>query len=342
MKDKILKEVGNIVSPVYLVGGCVRDHLLGLTPKDWDLTTPLLPEDIEHQIREAGRRPYLTGKRFGTIGVKIDGQLAEITTFRSETYISGSRKPQVQFVQALESDLSRRDFTINAIAIGQDGIVYDPFNGKMDLECGILRCVGKANERFKEDPLRLLRAARFASQLGFAVDEEAEDMCKQLNYKILEVSKERWVMELDKLLMGKYVAHGLNFLARTEILRYILPELWLQVGFDQDNPHHSMTLWEHTVKVVENTPLGIELRWAALCHDLGKIATKTSNKKGYSNYLKHELVSAEYVLKLAKYLKWSNSRTETVHSLVLNHMVKDSPLKGADDAAKCKDGPLVG
>ena len=336
MKDKILSEVEKIVSPVYLVGGCVRDHLLGLTPKDWDLTTPLLPEDIENRIRAIKRRPYLTGKRFGTIGVKIDGQLVEITTFRSETYISGSRKPQVQFVQALESDLSRRDFTINAMAIGQDGVVYDPFNGKMDLDAGILRCVGKANERLKEDPLRLLRTARFASQLGFAVDEEAEDMCKQLNYKILEVSKERWVMELDKLLMGKYVAHGLNFLARTEILRYILPELWLQVGYDQRNEHHTLTLWDHTVKVVESCDKSIELRWAALCHDISKphMAKEKKGSPGQWNYHKHDLVGAEMALKIAYYLKWSNDRRETVVSLIKNHMDDESPLNKADRLAK--------
>jgi len=336
MKDKILKEVGNIISPVYLVGGCVRDHLLGLTPKDWDLTTPLLPEEIEHRIREAGRRPYLTGKRFGTIGVKIDGQLVEITTFRSETYISGSRKPQVQFVQALESDLSRRDFTINSMAIGQDGTIYDPFNGKRDLEYNILRCVGKANERLKEDPLRLLRAARFISQLGFVMDEDDEDMCLQLNYKILEVSKERWVMELDKLLMGEYVDEGLNFLARTEILRYILPELWLQIGYDQRNEHHTRTLWDHTVKAVESCDKSIELRWAALLHDIAKpiMAKEKKNSLGQWNYHKHDLVGAEMALKLAYYLRWSNDRRETVVSLIKNHMDEESPLKKADRLAK--------
>ena len=349
MNNGLFLKVLDLVSPIYLVGGSVRDELLGKSPKDYDFTTPLLPEQIETSIRDAQRKPYLTGKRFGTIGVKIDGQMVEITTFRSETYKQGNRKPDVEFVGDLTADLSRRDFTINAIARSL-GTVFDPFKGQIDLYSKIIRCVGKANERFKEDPLRMLRAARFASQLEFTVEENTEDMCKQLNYKILEVSKERWGLELDKILISNNPSIGLNFLMRTRLMNFILPEIALQYNFDQQNPHHSLNLWEHTVKVVEGVPNDIELRWAGLLHDIGKpftkqiknkVAVDIENTEGiaivpfiHCNYHKHDMLGKEFVNKLALYLKWSNNRRDNVMNLVFNHMDDNSPLKKADLEAK--------
>ena len=174
----IYDKVKEIIDPVYLVGGCVRDSWLGKVPKDYDFTTPFTPEEIEKKIKKAGRKTYLTGKKFGTLGVKIDGQVVEITTFRQEKYRSGSRKPNVVFVKDITADLSRRDFTINAMARRNNKLI-DPFNGKDDLDNKIIKCVGKPNERFKEDPLRMLRAGRFASQLNFTIDEELENKAKQ-------------------------------------------------------------------------------------------------------------------------------------------------------------------
>ena len=209
----IYNEVKKLINPVYMVGGCIRDELLHRQANDYDFASPLTPEEIENAIKKAGKRAYLIGKKYGTIGVKINGQIVEITTFRNERYIKGSRKPQVTFVRDITADLSRRDFTINAIAKRDDKYI-DPFNGREDLEKRIIRCVGKPNERFKEDPLRMLRVARFASQLNFNIDEDLESKTKQIAYKILEVSKERWVMELDKLLITDFPSLGLNFLAR--------------------------------------------------------------------------------------------------------------------------------
>lgn len=333
MSNELFLKVRRIVSPVYLVGGPVRDELLGKEPKDYDFTTPLLPEAIETAIRNAGKKPYTIGKRFGTLGLKIDDQLIEITTFRTEKYAEGNRKPVVEFVADLTADLSRRDFTINAIARNET-MLFDPFNGQEDLKNKLLRCVGKPSDRFKEDPLRMLRVARFASQLGFDIHEDTEDMCKQLNYKILEISKERWVMELDKILTSDNPTIGLEFLMRTRLMNYILPEISIQKDYNQNSPYHSLSLWEHTKRVIINTFNDSELRWAALLHDIGKPFVRTENKNGHSNYLKHELLGKEIVLRLATYLKFSNERKDNLVNLVLNHMDDNSPLRKADREAK--------
>jgi tRNA nucleotidyltransferase (CCA-adding enzyme) len=330
---EIISQVKTIVPEVYLVGGSVRDHLLNKEPKDLDFATPYLPEEIESFVRKANKKPYLIGKRFGTIGIKIDGNYIEITTYRTETYEEGNRKPLVNFISNLETDLSRRDFTINAIAMTDTGKLIDPFQGSLDLDKHIIRCVGKASNRFQEDPLRMLRAARFASQLGFYIDAEIIETIKQLNYKILSISKERWVMELDKILLADDVC-GLNFLMMAGLLKYIIPELSLQYNFDQRNPYHNLTLWEHTLLTVYYNPCDIEIRWAALLHDIAKPFLQTENKKGYCNYIKHDLLGYEFAHKIATYLKWSNQRTKNVANLVLNHMDDNSPLKEADTKAK--------
>ncbi len=328
----IYEEVKKLVSPLYMVGGAVRDEILGRTPKDFDFTTPLTPDEIEASIREAGRRPYLTGKRFGTLGVKINGNLVEITTFRNEKYKSGSRKPEVTFVKDITADLSRRDFTINAIAKRGDRYI-DPFNGMQDIKDKIIRCVGKPNERFREDPLRMLRVARFASQLEFDIHPSIYHVISSMNYKILEVSKERWVMELDKLLLTAHPEIGLEFLAKTKLLNFMIPELSLQVGYNQNSPYHDLELWEHTNKVVFHSPKEINLRWASLLHDIAKPFVRT-DREDRSNYIKHDMVAGEFVTRLAFYLKWSNDRREIVKNLVIHHLEENSPLKEADNKGK--------
>lgn len=325
------EQIETIVSPVYQVGGSVRDELLGLEPHDHDFATPLSPDDVEATIKAAGKRAYNIGKRFGTMGMKMDGQLVEITTFRHEAYILGSHKPQVEFVQDITADLSRRDFTINAIAKRGERYI-DPHGGRLDLLEKTIKAVGSPKDRFKEDPLRMLRAARFAAQLGFTVESNTEGQAAKSSYKILEVSRERWVMELDKLLMTKSPSVGLDFLARTRMLNFMIPELSLQVGYDQNNPHHALTLWEHTKKVVDLSPVDINLRWTALLHDVAKPFTRTE-KPDRSNYIKHDLLGAEMVNRIGLHLKWSNDRREQVSRLVFNHMVETSLLRPADIAA---------
>lgn len=335
----MIKEVSKIIGEVYLVGGSVRDHILGLTPKDYDFTTYLSPDEIEQKIRDAGRKPYLIGKKFGTVGFKVEVngkfEYVEITTFRKEEYQPGNRKPQVEFVTDLREDLSRRDFCCNAIAMDDNGKLFDPFGGRLDMLERIIKCVGIPKHRFKEDPLIILRAARFASQLNFTIEDLTKSTMKRMAPSILNVSKERWVDELDKILMTDKPSIGLDILMKSRIFNYIIPELSLQLNYDQNSPHHNFTLWEHTLKVVDGIDYGgVELRWAALLHDIAKPFVRSDNKKGYCNYIDHELLGKEMVIKIAQYLKWSNGRTELVSEFVLNHLKENSPLKEADNNAK--------
>jgi tRNA nucleotidyltransferase/poly(A) polymerase len=282
-----------VIDPVFLVGGSVRDALLGRPSGDFDFTTPLDPDAIEARIRAAGRRPYLVGKRFGTVAFKVEGQTVEVTTFRTEVYPEETRKPRVEFVKELAEDLSRRDFTINAMALAGDDLV-DLFGGREDLAARTIRAVGDARERFSEDPLRMLRAARFSAELGFEVEEQTAAAMQRLAHRILLVARERWVAELDKLLVGPRAADALRLLADTDLLRYLLPELQLQVGYEQNSRYHDRTLFEHTLGVVEATPPEVTLRWAALLHDIAKPYMRVE-KPGRSTYVRHDLLGAEIV-----------------------------------------------
>ena len=331
----IFARVNRIVHPLYLVGGSVRDALLGKEPKDYDFTTPLNPDEIEDRLRKAKIKPFVTGKKFGTIGCRIDNHHVEITTFRTEIYDGHSRKPDVEFVDNITADLSRRDFTINAMAMREDYHLTDPFGGEDDLKAKLVRAVGKPHERFLEDPLRMLRTGRFAAQLNFKIDELTRHAAHKHAKDILRVSKERWVRELDLMLAAKKPSTGLEYLAETRLLVYMLPELALQVGFDQDSPYHKLSLWEHTLKTVDLSPNELEVRWAALFHDIGKSFVRTKNKHGYSNYVDHDLVGSELVWKIGKYLRWGNKRLEDVLEIVRDHIKDDdSPIAKADSTSR--------
>ena len=330
--NRIYEQVEKIISPVYMVGGAVRDELMGIEPKDYDFTTPHNPDTIEQKVRDAKRKPFLTGKKFGTVGVKISGYLVEITTFRTERYQKGSRKPEVEFVNDIMADLGRRDFTINAM-VKKDNKLVDPFNGQEDIKKKIIKSVGNATSRFKEDPLRMLRAARFSAQLGFSIDQAVLKSAAKLNYMILQVSRERWGAEMDRLLLSSYVDKGLNDLMEMGLFRYMIPELYLQKDYDQNSKYHASDLWKHTVRVTSSVPFDINLRWAALLHDIAKPFVRIE-KENRSIYANHDILGCEMVIRLGKYLRWSNKRIETVSELVKNHMRVDSPLRNADNAAK--------
>jgi len=335
MNEQVIKEVVGILGDVYLVGGSVRDAQLGKEPKDYDFCTPLLPDEVELKVKSAGKRAYSTGKRFGTVGFKSNGYFVEVTTFRTERYIPGSRKPQVEYVSDINQDLGRRDFTFNAMALRGDRLI-DPFGGRLDILERKIKPVGDGTERIKEDPLRMLRAARFAAQLGFEVDPNFIGTMRKHAQKIMMVSRERWVQEMDKLLVSKTPEKGLQVLADSYLLKFMFPELWLQVGYDQDSPYHDLTLWEHTLSTVKNTLNDIDLRWSALLHDIGKPYVKTVNKNGYSNYIMHDIVGSYIVEGIAARLKWSNDRTKTVVETVYNHMKDESPIREADNSSKTK------
>ncbi|OPX36776.1 MAG: hypothetical protein B1H13_13900 [Desulfobacteraceae bacterium 4484_190.3] len=330
--NKIYEQVEKIISPVYMVGGSVRDELMGIEPKDYDFITPHNPDTIEQKVRDAKRKPYLTGKRFGTIGVKVSGYMVEITTFRTERYQKGSRKPEVEFVNDIMTDLGRRDFTINAM-VKRGNRLIDPFNGRGDIKKQIIKSVGNATTRFKEDPLRMLRAARFSAQLGFSIDQAVLKSATKLNYRILQVSRERWVAEMDRLLLSSYVDRGLNDLMEMGLFRYMIPELYLQKDYDQNSKYHACDLWKHTVRVTSSAPPDIDLRWAALLHDIAKPFVRIE-KEDRSTYANHDILGREMVIRLGRYWRWSNKRIETVSELVKNHLRPDSPLRDADNTSK--------
>lgn len=331
---KIIEEVKKIVEPVYLVGGSVRDTLLDKTPKDYDFCTPLLPEEIEERVKSAGKRAFITGKRFGTVGFKVDKDFVEVTTFRNEVY-GKTRKPSVEFVKTINEDLSRRDFTMNAIALRGTKKI-DPFGGGQDIKDKIIRAVGNPTIRFSEDPLRMLRAVRFASQLGFQIEEKTFRSMQKNAHKILSVSKERWMQELDKLLVGDYAVSGLRLLLESNLAMFMLPEFRIQDGYNQNSDYHEFGLDMHTILTVSQVPKDINLRWAALLHDIAKPFVRTDNKRGSSNYVFHELVGAEMIYGIGKRMKWSNERIATVSELVKNHLSNDSPLRAADNSSKSK------
>ena len=332
LSARLLDGLAQIVEPAYLVGGSVRDLLMGRPSHDYDFATPLHPDEVEARVREAGRRPYLVGKKFGTVAFKLEGHMVEVTTFRSETYDPGSRRPNVSYLADLGEDLARRDFTINAIAM-HGASVIDPHGGQRDIEAHIVRAVGVAKDRFTEDPLRMLRAARFASQLGFTVETKTAAAIEHGAAGILTVARERWVAEMDRLLVGPGAVDALRLLAESGILRYLLPELQLQIGYDQDSRWHDRTLWEHTLAVVDGVPQDVTLRWAALLHDVGKPYARVE-KPGRATYVGHERIGAEIVERTGLYLRWPTARREAVRELVRHHLEAGSPLKTADDAAK--------
>jgi putative nucleotidyltransferase with HDIG domain len=333
----VFQRVHEIVGLVYLVGGCVRDILHDRDPKDLDFATSLHPDEIEAKLNQAGIKTFSLGKRFGTVAFKLDGHHVEVTTFRSEIYDGKSRKPMVEFVEDITADLSRRDFTINAMALRLDGSLVDPFGGQQDLVSKTIRAVGKPGERYYEDPLRMLRAGRIAAELGFEIEEQTFLSADHHADRILGVSKERWVQELDKLLMADHADYGLRYLAKTDLLNYMIPELAVQVGYDQDSPYHELDLYEHSIKTLMLADREVNIRWAALLHDIGKPFVRHKNRRGYSNYHDHAVVGAELVVKIGHYLKWSRARTDEIYQLVLTHLEENSPIAEADSNARYKD-----
>jgi tRNA nucleotidyltransferase/poly(A) polymerase len=313
---QIIRAVEEIVSPVYLVGGSVRDVLLEKEPKDYDFTTPLSPDEVEARALAAGRHVYGIGKKFGTIGFKVPTErgrfeYVEITTFRREKYEEGNRKPQVEFVSELKDDLSRRDFTFNAIALDTNFEFIDPFGGRLEILAKKIKPVGNAKDRFKEDPLRMLRAARFASQLGFEVDPNMIGIIRKLGYTILDVSRERWVQELDKLLLTEHPEKGFSFLYESSLMKYMIPEL-LAVFADYN-------VREQTFLDLTNSPADADIRWGILLQNTSRQFFHSSDIMEDNNVVRGERqVSQEIAHGIAMRLKFSNARAQTLADVITN------------------------
>lgn len=300
----------------WCVGGCVRDSLLGRTPFDWDITTAALPTEILRCFKE--RRTIETGIKHGTVTVIIDDSPLEITTFRSDGDYTDHRHPgSVEFSRRLSDDLSRRDFTVNALAYHHKRGLIDEFGGIDDLNAGVLRCVGEPKRRFTEDALRIMRCLRFAGVLGFKIEKETANAAVECRGLLESISHERVHEELTKLLCSNDAAKILR--EYSEIIFTVLPELAPMKGCTQETPYHCFDVWEHTLHAVDFVPRETAVRWAALLHDCGKPDTKFFDENGVAHFHGHDKRSAEIAAQLLKRLRFSNKEAEEITTLIAHH-----------------------
>ncbi len=307
----------------YIVGGCVRDSLLGFVPQDYDMCTSAQPEQTEALFSDHSL--VLAGKKHGTVGVVTEEGVVEITTYRTEGGYSDNRHPEwVRFVPTIEEDLARRDFTVNAMAYSPTRGFADPFGGRADLQRKILRAVGDADTRFREDSLRILRGVRFAVKYALVPEAKTRDAMVQLRHLMDNLARERVFEELCKLLLLAERAHLLQF---ASILAAVIPELEPMIGFDQRSPHHAYDLFTHTAAVTAAVPRDLTLRWAALLHDTGKITTFTVDETGRGHFYGHAKDSAEIADRVLRRLKAPTQLREDVVKLIGLHMNKIEPTR---------------
>ena len=318
----VLQRLNEAGFAAFAVGGCVRDSLLGLPPKDWDICTAARPEETAALFP----RTLLTGAKYGTVTVLEPGGPFEVTTFRKEGDYEDSRHPEeVEFLPALEGDLSRRDFTVNAMAADREGNVTDLFRGREDLKSRILRCVGTSETRFSEDALRILRALRFASQLDFAVEEETGKALIKLRSSLSAVAPERIHKELVQLMQGPGACRVLEEFA--PVFAVIVPELEPCMGFDQHNFHHTKDVWGHTLAALREEKSGdADLRLALLLHDIGKPAAFTLDENSTGHFYGHAEKSAELTDRILLRLRFDNAAREEITALVAMHHRIPEPM----------------
>ena len=309
----------------WVVGGCVRDALLGRTPKDYDVCTRALPEQTRAVF--AGHQLILAGEKHGTVGVVVEGQTVEITTYRTEGTYADSRHPDwVSFVGAIDQDLARRDFTVNAMAWSPNRGLRDPFGGRADLETKTLRAVGEPEQRFREDALRILRGIRFCAAYGLEPEEKTLGAMFSQRSLMDRLARERVYDEL----CGFLPCAGLEDLQRfAPILAQAIPELAPMIGFDQHSPHHAYDLFTHTAYVCAAVPPDLTLRWAGLLHDTGKIPTFTRDETGRGHFYGHAKESAALADGILRRLRAPTRLREDVVELIGLHMTKFEPEKKA-------------
>ncbi|MGD1255992.1 CCA tRNA nucleotidyltransferase [Mycobacterium seoulense] len=329
----VLRELGSAFDAagheLYLVGGSVRDALLGRLSPDLDFTTDARPEQVQQILRPWADNLWDTGIEFGTVGVGKDGHRLEITTFRADAYDQVSRKPAVQYGERLDDDLVRRDFTANAMAVritpDGPGEFLDPLGGLAALRDRVLDTPAAPEVSFGDDPLRMLRAARFVSQLGLAVAPRVRDAIEAMAPELGRISAERVAAELDKLLLGDDPVSGIDLLVQTGMGEVVLPEVGgMQMAIDEHHQHkdvyqHSLTVLRQAIALEDDGP-DLVLRWAALLHDIGKPATRRHEANGGVSFHHHEVVGAKMARKRLRALKFSKQMVEDVSQLVYLHL----------------------
>jgi poly(A) polymerase len=305
---------------LYLVGGPVRDLLLGRRSTDLDFTTDAHPTEVKKLLLRAGAdHIFAIGEKFGTIGGVFGEDVVEITTYRSEEYEPGSRKPRVEFGHSLEGDLSRRDFTINAIALEvSTGRIVDPFDGQADLDARQIRAVGVAEDRFADDPLRLMRAVRLAAQLAFEIEPATKRAIVTCADSLATISRERIAQEMAKLLTSRLAGLGVRLLTELGLMQQIVPEVLAMRGMLQDATYHHKDVFDHTVQVIDQAPSRLVVRWAALLHDIAKPRTKTIDD-GVVHFFGHEHLGEKMARKILLGLRLDRDTIEQVSKLVAMH-----------------------
>jgi poly(A) polymerase len=338
--DSTLRALSDVLAPLgarfaeaghelYLVGGSVRDAVLGRLGTDLDFTTDARPELVQELLRGWADHQWDTGIDFGTVSASKGPEQIEITTFRSDAYDRVTRHPLVEYGTRLEDDLVRRDFTVNAMAvrIGPDGAgeFVDPLGGMDALVAGVLDTPARPEDSFHDDPLRMLRGARFVSQLGFTLTERVNTAIVQMADEILRISAERVQAELDKLILGEFPVEGIDVMVETGLAQRVLPEIpAMKLEIDEHHQHkdvywHSLTVLKQAIDLEDGNP-DLVLRWAALLHDIGKPGTKRNEAGGGVSFHHHEVVGAKLVRKRMRALKYSKQMIEDVGQLVFLHL----------------------
>ena len=312
---RILRVLEDHGYEAFVVGGCVRDSLLGRNPNDWDITTSALPL----QVKALFRRTIDTGLKHGTVTVLMDGEPFEVTTYRVDgEYLDGRHPSEVTFTASLQEDLQRRDFTINAMAYSEKKGLQDLFGGLPDLEKGLIRAVGDPAKRFGEDALRIMRAVRFAAQLGYEVEADTVQAMKELAPTLSKISAERIAAELEKLLVSPH-PEKLKMAYECGITAVILPEFDRCMETAQNNPHHKYSVGEHTIVSIGNARPDRILRYTMLMHDMGKPSCKTTDEQGIDHFYGHQEVSAQMANDILRRLKSDNETRRSVSKLVRYH-----------------------
>lgn len=331
----ILDRLHECGEKAYVVGGCVRDSLMGREPHDWDICTSATPEVVKEDIL-SGYRIFDTGLKHGTVSV-LDGagDVYEVTTFRTESGYSDGRHPdKVVFVSDVRKDLARRDFTINAMAYNDEEGLVDPFGGKRDLAVKLIRCVGDPNERFSEDALRILRAIRFSAQFGFCIDAKTEDAMRRQMHRLDNISAERIGSEFRKIVCAPDATFAIC--SSKPVICEIIPEMTPLICCGQNNQYHNKDVFGHTMQVLHNANdcesfpkewADDGVRMALFFHDFGKPAVKTIDDKGYDHFYGHPAVSAEITENVLRRLRYSNDFIDTVVELVKYHDIEFAPNK---------------